>query len=171
MIRGLMRLLIAVIVGTVVGALLFAAIDWLRTFEAHGVMVSVAQKSLLKGDVVAADQLPQYAGLLGWVNGFIDWYSSVFFGYSRFGSGLGTLIGAFWAAGAVKKSTAGSRIAVGGLAGFIIGVRSAMFVVSRPDLVLGIGFLGFAIGAGYLYVCGLPSKFAPLPRLQFKHGP
>lgn len=159
---GSARVLAAVLIGAIVGGLLFAGIDWLRTFQAN-TSSSVSRYAL-------EPQVTENA-VLALVAQFIDWYSTYFYGYSRFGSGLGIIIGAFWSMGVAKEYSIGGRIAVGFIAGFCMGLRSAMFITSRPYLVLVAALLGGCTVALYLMHAGRPSRFAPLPRLQFKHQP
>lgn len=162
MIIGLLRVFAAVIVGALVGGLLFAGIDWLRTYHSSAT-ISISRMAL---EPRAAD-----SSLLGLIGAFVDWYSTAFYGYSRFGSGLGTLIGAFWAMGAAKNYEVIARFSVGFIAGFLMGLRTAMFVVSRPSLVLIIAVLGGLMAGAYICLAGRPSRFSPLPRLHLKHQP
>lgn len=162
---GLLRVALAVVVGSIAGALLFAGIDALRTFQADTIASSVARSALETGEYAEAPP----PDVLFVISKFIDWYSTVFFGYSRFGAGLFMLAGAFWAMGEAKGYALPARIIIGFVAGFLMGTRVAMFILSKPVLVLAIALLSGIIGALFLSLSGRPSSYSPLPKLQFKH--
>lgn len=162
---GLLRVALAVVVGSIVGGLLFGGIDALRTFQADTIASSVARSALQMGE--STDMAPPDALFV--ISKFIDWYSTVFFGYSRFGAGLFMLAGAFWAMGEAKGYSLPARVIIGFVAGFLMGTRLAMFILSKPILVLAIALLSAIIGAVFLSLAGRPSNYLPLPKLQFKH--
>jgi hypothetical protein len=153
---GLLRLALAVVIGSLVGSLLFGALDFLRSFQSDSNTLSVARHQA----VTPFDSF---------IAQFVDWYSTTFFGYSRFGAGLFMLAAAFWSLGAAKEYSAAPRIVVGFFAGVLMGTRMAMFVLSRPDMVLGIALIAGLWCAVFMWLAGRPSKFKPLPKLQFKH--
>jgi hypothetical protein len=162
---GVGRVLLAVAIGSIVGALLFAGIDWMRTFQSDTIAMSVSRDAI-QGD--SYSQITEPA-LLYAISKFVDWYSTVFFGYSRFGAGLLMLVGAFWAMGQAKPYSLVARGIIGFFAGVLMGARIAMFILSKPILVLVIALIGGVIGAIYLILAGRKSAFEPLPKLQFKH--
>ncbi len=161
---GLLHVAGAVIIGASIGGLLFSGLDWLRTFGATNDSPSVARNAL--------SSLPNSPNpTLGLIAAVIEWYSSTFFGYSRFGSGLGILVGCFWSMDVAIRGRAVTRIIVGFVTGFAIGFRCAIFVVSQPHLVLICSLLGGTLTAFYIFLAGRKSAFSSLPRLQFKHQP
>jgi hypothetical protein len=162
---GLLRVVLAVVIGSIVGAVLFAGIDWMRTFQSDTIASSISRDAI-QGD--SYSQITEPA-LLYAISKFVDWYSTVFFGYSRFGAGLFMLAGTFWALGQAKSYSIVARALIGFFAGVLMGARVAMFVLSKPILVLVIAVISGFIGAGYLILAGRKSSFESLPKLQFKH--
>jgi hypothetical protein len=165
---GLLRLALAVVIGSIVGSLLFGALDFLRTFQSDSNTLSVARHAL-GIDAPLYQRTNAVTPFDPLIAQFVDWYSTTFFGYSRFGAGLFMLAAAFWSLGAAKEYSAAPRIVVGFFAGVLMGTRMAMFVLSRPDMVLGIALVAGIWCAVFMWLAGRPSKFKPLPKLQFKH--
>jgi len=162
---GLLRAILAIVIGTLVGALLFGAIDWMRTFQSDTIASSVSRTALQADDSYSSAQ----PFLLALIAQFVDWYSTVFFGYSRFGAGLFMMAGGFWAVGKALSYGIWARGLIGFVVGSLIGVRVAMFILSRPVLVLGFAAIGGVLGAVYAVMAGRASRFSSLPKLQLKH--
>jgi hypothetical protein len=163
---GLVRVGLAVVVGSIVGGLAFAAIDAMRLFQADTIASSVSRTAIAANPFSTELAEP---GLFGLISRFVDWYSTLFFGYSRFGAGLFMIAGAFWAMGRAQTYHAAARGTIGFFAGFLIGTRFAMFILQRPELVLAIAVNCAVLCCLGLILAGRPSAFKSLPKLQLKH--
>lgn len=159
---GLLRLTCAFVLAAIVGGVIFAGLEFVRNFQADTI------SSVSKSNIIAEQQL---GGVLGLVQLWINWYSTTFFGYSRFGSGIGMIIASIWAASACASYKFWPRLVIAAVAGFLIGTRAAMFITSKPHLVLGAGLIASFIGIMRTFASLKPAKFKALPRLQFKHQP
>jgi hypothetical protein len=163
---GLVRVCLAVVIGSIVGGVLFYVIDSMRLFQADTIASSVSRTAIQANPFAQEAAEP---GLFGVISRFIDWYSTMFFGYSRFGAGLFMIAAAFWAMGRAVTYGAVPRGIVGFFAGLLIGTRLAMFVLQRPELVLAIAVNCAVLCALGLVLAGRPSRFKSLPKLQLKH--
>lgn len=163
---GLMRVCLAVVIGSILGGVAFAAIDWMRLFQADTIASSVSRTAIAANPFGSDLAEP---GVFGLISRFVDWYSTVFFGYSRFGAGLFMIAGTLWAMGRAQSYSGVARATIGFFAGFLIGTRFAMFILQRPELVLAIAVNCALLCSLGLVIAGRPSAFKQMPKLHLKH--
>lgn len=90
----------------------------------------------------------------GIVEDIINWNNMYFRGYTRFGSGLGCVIGAIYAATTYKFACANDRLPAIVLAGFVVGARSMLMIASAPisAIIGGVICALIAFFLGVMYV-------------------
>jgi hypothetical protein len=93
----------------------------------------------------------------------INWYNMTFRGGTRFGSGLGLMVGAFVVMGFYKERGVLIRTFVGVISGAEIGARFALNLGSGVPLFLAGMTVGAIIGGFYMGFCAGPSRAKTLP--------
>jgi hypothetical protein len=154
MITGCARVVLASALAAVILGPAFWCINWLRTCGLPADNFSITQTSLT--GACAGDLLSRS----------IEWYNTTFVGFSRFGSGIGIICGAFWAMGPAKAYRPVPRIITGLVAGSLIFARLANMLTSDTPFVGWAGLLGALWTAAYLYVAGRPCRFKALPEMK-----
>lgn len=104
----------------------------------------------------------------GWVEDLINLNNSYFLGATRFGSGLGLVVGALLAVSTFPFKNPVQRLPVIVLAGIIIGARSMLMIASAPiSAVVGGVVCGIvAVILGLVYV--RDARIPRLPRIDFE---
>jgi hypothetical protein len=151
--------MLTIIVWTVVVSIVFQGIDWLRNFGTANSLSYVLPR------LDNSDAASSYFGSGCWrpLVLAIDWYNSVCIGWLRMGSGVGMMAGAFVSIGPAKSKSLAARVAVGVLAGAVIGGRVMLMLTSSAFLVLICSLIGAVVTVAYLWSFSLPSRWRPLP--------
>lgn len=140
-------------------------INYLQTFGTY----NAAQPFPYFDPSPIPDQMYRYydrGTLGGTIEDWINWNNAYFRGATRFGSGLGFIIGAIFAATTFRFKHEQDRLPVVLLAGFFVGVRFVLMIVSAP-VSAALGGLGGALVALLLTAIYVRDTRVPqLPRLQ-----
>jgi hypothetical protein len=103
----------------------------------------------------------------GTIEDWINWNNAYFRGATRFGSGLGLIAGAIYAATTFHFKRAQDRLPIIVLAGVLIGARSMLMIASAP-ISAAAGSLVCAVVAVLLTALSVRDTRVPkLPKIEF----
>lgn len=118
---------------------------------------------------VAQEPFRRYAAgtVPGFVEDLIQWNNMYFRGYTRFGSGLGFVIGAVYAATTFKFDRPGDRLPAVCVAGLISGARSMLMIASAPISAIAGGVICSVVAAGLAIVYAHDTRVPRMPLIDF----
>ena len=139
---------VAIIVLVVAASTLLLAIYWGIVFYLQDYGNNITPLPFADKTQVLARPLHTYlpGTFFGFCESIIDWYNMSFHGATRFGSGLGMIIGPLLSLCMIKNFGSPARAVAGAIAGGIIGSRSILMITSGVSPFLTGLMLGSIIG-------------------------
>lgn len=105
--------------------------------------------------------------LPGLVEDLIRWNNMYFRGFTRFGSGLGFVIGAVYAATTVNFQRPGDRLPAVCTAGLLSGARSMLMIASAPISAMAGGVICAVVAAGLASLYAHDTRVQRMPLIDF----
>lgn len=157
--KSLLFILLPVVLA-IIGGFVWGLVDWLRSYGSGVVPFPYFERPVSPHELQT-----KYSNdyIFHLIECGINWYNVTFVGGTRFGSGLGWMIGAFIAMGYFKERSLTARTLAGVVAGAEIGLRFALNLGSGVPLFLVGLSLGAVIGGLYMGLATTPSNIDGLP--------
>lgn len=105
----------------------------------------------------------------GMVEDLIRWNNMYFRGFTRFGSGLGFVIGAVYAATTFKFERPGDRLPAVCVAGLLAGARSMLMIASAPISAIVGGVVCAVAAAGLAGIYARDTRVPRMPLIDFSN--
>ncbi len=144
----------------VVGAIVWGALEWMRNYPAsvHVVPDFFHTRTDYEPPPVTASTPLEALAM-----NIMNWYNMTFLGATRFGSGLGTIAGAFWSLSMVRSYPRLARLLAGLVGGAVIGSRLAQILGPFPKTFILATICGAALGALTMALTPDKDRIPPLP--------
>ncbi len=134
---GVLRTIIAFLIPGFLFAVVYGVVDWFQKFNSIQPPPLWLPFAAPYQQITAGEQMSDF-------DKFVDMYNFIFPGACRFGSGIGMVVGGFWSVAKVRKNCLPEKLAVGVVAGGLLGSRMMLMATSQAEPFL-VAFIAGAI--------------------------
>jgi hypothetical protein len=159
LVGSFLLILVSAVAAVLMGAV-WGIVDWLRNYGSNVQPFPYLDRTPIQ---TQAFRFQAPGTVLGQIEDIILWYNGAFRGATRFGSGIGLMVGAFVCVRLPFVRSMAARLTVAVTSGVLIGARLALMLGSSATLFVAGGVLGALVAVVAVLVGARATAIPKLP--------